>query len=378
MSRPEIAIFGAYGGINIGDEMILSGILRMLTARGIDRTQITVGSWDPEYTQTVHRIKSVRGIRLVGISSQFIAAIRRCDAVIIGGGQLLQESALLANPWTGLLNCSATVARAAKKYGKAVFIWGVGVEHIRSSFGRKSLLGLEAAGCVTVRDKHSADILKKFGFSDVRIVGDPAFAMDDGDRILGELVMRQLGITPGGENSAGRIGICMAREPGQPMADMDVLAGFIQNMVHQGWQVVLFPSENRRIYDPAFCRRLAKAVGYKCDVVPPWQLTPEAMADLTAAMDLVVTSRMHVAIAAAMSRTAVILSCRSPKASSLVEQMALPWRYQTGQADIGKLSEWVEALKSGQYPFEIISERIVQLRQSAQNNADKFCEFVAS
>ncbi len=364
--------------MNTGDEMILTGILRMLTARGIDRTQITVGSLDPEHTQTVHRVKSVKGLRLVGISSHFVAAISRCDAVIIGGGQLLQESALLANPWTGLLNCSAAVARAAKKYGKAVFIWGVGVEHIRSSFGRKSLLSLEAAGCVTVRDNRSADILKNFGFSDVKVVGDPAFAMDNGDRNLGELVMRQLGITPTGEDSPGRIGICMAREPGQPMMDMDALAVFARNLAQQGWQVILFPSENRRIYDPAFCRRLAKVIGCKCDVVPPWQLTPEAMADLTAAMDLVVTSRMHVAIASAMSRTAVILSCRSPKSTNLAEQMSLPWQYPTAQANAGRLLSCVEALKAGQYPFDIISERIAALRQNAQSNADRFCEFVAS
>ncbi len=78
----RLLISGYVGAGNLGDEALLSGLVGALRTRGVEPL---VASVDPARTDAEHRVQTVdRSIGLLG-------AIARVDAVVSGGGGLLQD-----------------------------------------------------------------------------------------------------------------------------------------------------------------------------------------------------------------------------------------------------------------------------------------------
>lgn len=78
----RLLISGYVGAGNLGDEALLSGLLGALRARGVEPV---VASVDPVRTAAEH------GVETVGRGAGLLAAIARADAVVSGGGGLLQD-----------------------------------------------------------------------------------------------------------------------------------------------------------------------------------------------------------------------------------------------------------------------------------------------
>lgn len=85
MSR-RVVISGYYGFDNMGDEMVLAGILAGL--RRLDPgVRVTVLSAHPAATAREHGVDAVSRTHLPSI----LAALARADLLISGGGSLLQD-----------------------------------------------------------------------------------------------------------------------------------------------------------------------------------------------------------------------------------------------------------------------------------------------
>ena len=169
----KIGLIGNYGAANIGDNAILRAILN-----SHPDYDFTVFSSNPEKTYQELNINTAPvfplGIRSA-IKNGFrrsIKALSSVDAVILGGGGLMQDEYLYA--------CFLWAWQIfwVKLMGKPLFIYATGVGPIKTGLGRflTKYVYKYAVG-VTVRDKSSYDTLHRLGLSmdNVEITADPAF-----------------------------------------------------------------------------------------------------------------------------------------------------------------------------------------------------------
>jgi polysaccharide pyruvyl transferase WcaK-like protein len=161
------------GGSNIGDLAIFSAQVRQLGGE----FELGVLSADP--AATAERF-GVRGFSLsCGRAAAFFRGVLWADAVIVGGGELVQDrSSLLYTPFNLL------PLRFAWWLRKPSFVWGAGIGQgaelapwtpgqLRRWMGRSR--------GVTVRDRPSREVLLDQGLNPARVVhtADSAFALTD-------------------------------------------------------------------------------------------------------------------------------------------------------------------------------------------------------
>ncbi len=168
----KIAVIGNYGATNIGDDAILTAILADLIGH-----KVTVFSAHPELTKMLFGAKAAplfplgfRSIYRNGFKGS-IKALKKCDAVILGGGGLFQDNHLYACflwAWQILW---------VKLLKKSLFIYGTGVGPLNTGIGRwLTKWSCNQANIVTVRDQYSADVLRKIGLRrEVHVTADPVF-----------------------------------------------------------------------------------------------------------------------------------------------------------------------------------------------------------
>lgn len=169
----KIGIIGNYGATNIGDDAILTAILKSLSGH-----EITVLSSDPKKTSSQFGVDSVPLFPL-GVRSSLkngfrrtIRAIKDVDVVVLGGGGLFQDNYIYACMlwywqvvWVRILN-------------KPLFIYATGVGPLKTWLGKKlARWAYNEADVITVRDKYSRDTLHKIGVLEQNIytTTDPAF-----------------------------------------------------------------------------------------------------------------------------------------------------------------------------------------------------------
>ncbi len=375
ISQSKLSIFGAYGGFNLGDEAILSGILKMLDELGVQRKNVTLGSLCPEVTSRQHQVPSVRSITSFGLTDEFQKTLRDSDAIIIGGGQLIMESRRIPNPWTSLLARSAMVCHEAKRLRKPVFVWGVGVERIRTIFGRFQLRRLMRADTVTVRDTRSVRILSDYDYPFAQVVGDPASVLPRGNPIRGnELMSHYSNATICAK--APRIGICITVDGRVPVKDCKTIVVVADQLIAQGGHVILFASDIRPSYDIRACNWLVSHMQHTPTVLPIKQWSTQEYSDLLSAMNVIVSTRMHPVLLATCNDVPAIPVCRSPKSLSLSECFGLPFVIESGMIGSEYLLKSIAQILSGEWPRDDIREQVIRYRRSAIVAKDLFARFL--
>ena len=157
----KIGIIGNYGATNIGDDAILTAILKSFSGH-----DITVFSANPDKTTNEHGVDAVHLFPL-GIRSSIKQGFRRSikvlkdvDVVILGGGGLFQDDYLYA--------CMLWAWQVfwVKRMNKPLFIYGTGVGPLKTWLGKKlTKWAYKQADVITVRDHYSRDLLYKIGLS---------------------------------------------------------------------------------------------------------------------------------------------------------------------------------------------------------------------
>jgi polysaccharide pyruvyl transferase WcaK-like protein len=85
----RVGISGSYGGLNLGDEAILEGIVTEL--RRALPVEITVFSRNPEDTLARHRVERAVPVREMS-RDEVLPEIERLDLFILGGGGILFDA----------------------------------------------------------------------------------------------------------------------------------------------------------------------------------------------------------------------------------------------------------------------------------------------
>ncbi|HEY0698696.1 MAG TPA: polysaccharide pyruvyl transferase family protein [Micromonospora sp.] len=227
---PLIGVLGSYGGRNIGDEAILTGILDDLRVRRPD-ARILVFSRHPEHTRQAH--PGVEAASWYGLSRTDSAdALARLDLLLLGGGGILYDKE--ARRYLRMV-------LAAQERGLPAVTYAVGAGPLTEPVDCVMVQqAMSAATAVTVRDEESRLVLEESGVTrDVMITADPAFMLRPEPFDLD--VLRHEGVPPG-----RRLVGMSVREPGRAAERLDVdgyhrlLAQVGDFLVHRLDATVLF------------------------------------------------------------------------------------------------------------------------------------------
>ena len=188
--RYDVVMSGYYGFKNAGDEAILQSIYQNISAVSAD-ISITVLSSDPEDTKARYGCKAVDRFNIL----RALRAIRRCDALVSGGGSLLQDFTS-----TRSLLYYLFIISAAKRMGKKVMIYANGIGPVSKKANRRRVRSvISRADVVTLRDPASLDELRGMGVTrdDMLITADPVFTMSGASPEEARRLLTDHGVPPG-------------------------------------------------------------------------------------------------------------------------------------------------------------------------------------
>jgi polysaccharide pyruvyl transferase CsaB len=285
-----IGLLGSYGGLNIGDEAILTSVLATLR-EAAPFAEVVVLSRDAAHTRDTHavdRVLDARRARCDTVNEE----IARLDVLVLGGGGLLYD---------GEATEYLRHVRTAHRNGVPTVAYAIGAGPLTTAEDRSAVREVVSAMTrVTVRDEQSKRVLEEVGVErPIEVVADPAL-------LLAPEAFPAEGLVRDGVDTTGRLIAMSVREPGRAAPDLAVdayhstLAAVADFAVHRyGGQVVFVPMERgdvreshavlSRMNAPDQARVLHGAYG------------PAQVLGLMQHMDLAVGMRLHFLIFAALS-----------------------------------------------------------------------------
>jgi polysaccharide pyruvyl transferase CsaB len=294
----QALLCGYYGEHNIGDDALLAALLQQLPSGW---TPLVTGYDQAELEQRFGVATCPRrSLKAV------LAALGRCQALVLGGGSLLQD----ATSWRSLLYYLALIG-AARLSGKPVLLWGQGLGPLRRRSSRLLVrLALPLVTASSWRDPASAAQVRRWGVSCLE-GSDPVWS-------LPPLAWR---------GSGGPIVLCFRSTPLLgPAQWRQVLEALAELATSSDRQVLWLPFH--RGQDSGLLERL-KAEGLVPEALAArsreCQVTsPEQAMQVFAGAGLVLAMRLHGLILAAQASAPCCALSYDPKVAAAAQAIACP------------------------------------------------------
>jgi polysaccharide pyruvyl transferase WcaK-like protein len=202
----RIGISGSYGGMNLGDEAILEGILGQL--RASVAAEITVFSKNPADTLARHSVERSINPRIL-TRKEITPAIAGLDLFVLGGGGILYD---------GEAEAYLREVLIAREAGVPVVVYAVSAGPLATQASRRAVrdaLNGADGTVITVRDRIGVRLLEDVGVTrDVHLAADPAFLLEPEE--MSAAVLTAEGV----DLDRHLIGFSV-REPGPAAPDID-------------------------------------------------------------------------------------------------------------------------------------------------------------
>lgn len=308
-----IGVLGSYGGRNLGDEAILTGLLADLRQHEPD-ARIIVFSRNPAHTALAH--PEVEAVPWEGVSRvDSSQVLNQLDLLVLGGGGILYDKEARRY---------LRVVRVAQERGLPLLTYAVGVgpltDGVDTGMVRETLA---QAVEVTVRDQESRMVLEEAGLvNPITVTGDPAFLLTPEE--FPAQWLREEGV-PAGSRLVG----LSVREPGRAAERLDVdgyhrlLAQIGDFLVHRIDAHVLFvPMERDDIRHSHGV--LSHMIAADRGRILHGDYRPAQILGLMRHFDLAVGMRLHFLIFAAMMNTPFLPLPYAGKVFDLAQRLGVP------------------------------------------------------
>ena len=324
--RFRIGISGSYGGMNLGDEAILEGMLGRI--RATVPADITVFSMNPSETMARHRVERALSARSLS-RKEITPEIRDLDLFVLGGGGILydRDAAKYLREVT-----------IAHELGIPVILYAISAGPLDTQSARKSVrdaLNVTAPTVVTVRDRLGYRLLEDIGVStEIHLTADPAFLLEP--EALPVTALEAEGL----DFNRRLVGFSV-REPGPAAPDIRpdeyyaLLANAADYIVERyDAEVVFVPMEKTDVqHSHAVVAHMNNAE--RAEIIRR-KYSPRQILDLMGRFEFAVGMRLHFLIFAALRGTPFAALPYASKVSGLLEdlEMATP---PLGSIGIGQL-----------------------------------------
>jgi polysaccharide pyruvyl transferase CsaB len=336
----NLLLCGYYGYRNWGDEAALVVLVERL--RQMQGAHLVALSGDPPFTQRLTGIEAVprtdwRRVR---------RAVQQSDALILGGGSLLQDATSLRS----LLYYLLLIHWGLRAHGR-VWLVGQGMGPFRRRMSRLLVRQvLRRVPFISVRDEGSATLLKHIGVcAPVRIDADLTWALQARPAHF--------------EVPSHRPCVGVAPRPWRHLPVQAMFVALCCRQLEADWLPLLIPMQESQ--DRPLCEAIAQAVQERQGVLPPVAPPPEHPAQLLGLMgqlQAMVSMRLHGAIFAAAQGVPLLCLPYDPKVHALAQQVGAALLPLDAQATAMLDQPWQKLHAPLSPPA---SEQIEQLRQRA-------------
>jgi polysaccharide pyruvyl transferase CsaB len=311
--RVRIGISGSYGGMNLGDEAILEGILSQI--RATVPAEITVFSRNPSDTMARHQVDRALSARSL-TRREITPEIRQLDLLVLGGGGILYD------------RDAASYLRevvVAHELGVPVILYAISAGPLVTQAARRAVreaLNVPAPTVVTVRDRLGYRLLEDVGVSaDIHLTADPAFLLEPEELPVTALEAE-------GVDFSRRIVGFSVREPGPAAPDIRpdeyyaLLANAADYVVERYDAEVLFvPMEKTDVqHSHAVVAHMNNAE--RAEILRR-KYSPRQILDLMGRFELAVGMRLHFLIFAALRGTPFAALPYAAKVAGLLEDLEM-------------------------------------------------------
>jgi polysaccharide pyruvyl transferase CsaB len=337
-----IGLLGSYGGLNVGDEAILTSMLATLRA-AVPFSEVVVLSRDAPHTRDAHSVDRVIDARR-GRCDAVSEEIARLDVLVLGGGGLLYD---------GEATEYLRHVRTAHRSGVPTVAYAIGVGPLTTPEDRGAVREVVSAMTrVTVRDEDSKRVLQEVGVErPIEVVADPALLLT-AEPFPADALVRD------GVDTSGRLIAMSVREPGRAAPDLAVdayhstLAAVADFAVHRfDGQVVFIPMERGDVRESHAV--LARMVAPDQARVLHGAYGPLEVLGLMHHMDLAVGMRLHFLIFAALSDVPFVPLPYAGKVADFARAVGVPMPGNLDRDAVGPLLSavdrlWDERLKNAE------------------------------
>jgi polysaccharide pyruvyl transferase CsaB len=356
-SRPaRVGISGSYGGMNLGDEAILEGILGEL--RASLSAEVTVFSRNPPDTLARHKVERAVNPRSL-TRKEITPFIRELDAFVLGGGGILFD---------GEAETYLREVLIAHEAGVPVMVYAISAGPLATQASRAAVrdaLNASPAIVITVRDRLGLRLLEDVGVTqDIQLAADPAFLLEP-EALPVEALKAE------GVRLEGHLVGFSVREPGPAAPDIQpeqyyaLLANAADFVVERfDAEVVFVPMEKLDVqhsHGVMAHMRYAESAEVLRRRYPPRQIL-----DLMGRLDFAVGMRLHFLIFAALRRTPFSALPYASKVSGLLEDLEMDTP-PMGSIGIGQLIGRIDRKwDTRQAIRESLGQHVPALRQRAK------------
>lgn len=365
----KIGISGSYGGMNLGDEAILMGLLKELQCC-LEDIEVVIFSVNPKDTEARHNVRAVP-IRDMH-KEEVIKELEKLDLFVVGGGGILFD---------GLAEKILRDVNWAKELGIPVMIYAVSVGPLISSEAKQLVVQtLNQVDLITVRESEAKKQLTDLGVTkEIEVTADPALLIKP--QTFTKEMLKKEGIDP----DIPLVGFSV-REPGPAAPDLNVdhyhamLANAADFMIERfDAQILFVPMELGNNRDPQHSHAIiSKMANVQRAGVLKGEYTSAQILGLIGHMSFVVGMRLHLLIFAGIQRVPFVPLPYASKVSGLLADLDMPMP-KLSEMNVGKLCAYLDrSWDTRKQIAKKLEEKVPQLQEKAKKTNQILCDFLAS
>ncbi|SHJ61959.1 polysaccharide pyruvyl transferase CsaB [Paramaledivibacter caminithermalis] len=351
----NVFIFGYYGFKNLGDEAILSSIVKMIKEKH-SGLEISALSYNVKYTKSTHKINGVSRNSIKDIFN----AIRKSDLVISGGGSLLQD----ATSSRSLIYYLAIIS-IAKLLKKPVLFFCNGFGPIKKSLNKYlASKVINKVDKIVLRDLQSKKLMEEIGITKpIEVTTDATFCLNSVNEKRVKEIIKNENIP----HDKPLVGVSVRPwKIGQNF--INTMAKFGDYVISQGLNVVFIPMQASK--DEEISKRIINHMDNRAYILKN-EYTPEEMLGIIGVLDILVAMRLHALIFAAIKEIPMIGLEYDPKVQSFLDIVDQKNGGKVETLDFLNLCiEFDNILKDRYNESQKLHDRVEKLKKNSKINYD--------
>lgn len=351
----SVFIFGYYGFENLGDEAILSSIVKMIKEKN-SKAEIFALSYNVKYTKRTHNINGVSRNSIKDIFN----AIRNSDLVISGGGSLLQD----VTSSRSLIYYLAIIS-IAKILKKPVLFFCNGFGPIRKGLNKYlAKKVINKVDKIVLRDPRSRRLMEEIGITrPIEVTTDATFCLDS----VNEVRVKEIFESEGIPTDKSLIGISV--RPWNVGKDfVYTMAKFGDYVANRGLGIVFIPMQASK--DEDISKEIIKHMEKQAYILKNGYTTEEILG-IIGKLDILVGMRLHALIFAAIKEIPMIGLEYDPKVQSFLKMVDQKNAGKVAELDFLNLCiEFDNLLKERHDVSQKLHCIVKNLKETSQINSD--------